>query len=213
MTQTINILENQFTLHAGGAVFWHEKKMLLIADVHFGKVTHFRKHGAAIPAQALLSNLEKLERVVTEFQPKTVCFLGDLFHSKLNSEWDIFATWVASSACDVVLISGNHDILPKYLFEDLGIAIFNSWETEGFIMTHHPQEESPLFNFCGHVHPGIKMQGTGRQQVKLACFYKTKNQMILPAFGAFTGKFLLKPTEEDSIYALVENEVICVSAK
>nr|MBA3985526.1 metallophosphoesterase [Flavobacteriales bacterium] len=135
MTQTINIFENQFTLHAGGAVFWHEKEMLLIADVHFGKVTHFRKHGAAIPAQALLSNLEKLERVVTEFQPKTVCFLGDLFHSKLNSEWDIFATWVASSACDVVLINGNHDILPKYLFEDLGIAIFNSWETEDFIMT------------------------------------------------------------------------------
>ncbi len=213
MTQTIIILDNHFTLHPGGAVFWHEQNMLLIADVHLGKVTHFRKYGAAVPAQASLSNLEKLKKVVTEFQPETVCFLGDLFHSKLNSEWDIFAAWVAASSCKVVLITGNHDILPQYLFEDLGIAIFTTRELQGFLLTHHPQEERVLFNFCGHVHPGIKMQGAGRQQVKLACFYKSNNQMILPAFGAFTGKFLLKPTEKDEIYAIVEHEVICVSGK
>ena len=37
--------------------------MLLIADVHLGKVTHFRKYGAAIPANAAFQNLEKFTMI------------------------------------------------------------------------------------------------------------------------------------------------------
>ncbi len=186
--------------------------MLLIADVHLGKVTHFRKHGAAIPAHVAYENLEKLTGVVNHFQPQTVCFLGDLFHSNLNSEWSDFAKWVDYTSAQVILISGNHDIIPQYLFEALGVQIYKELILEKFLLTHHPTELDAYFNFCGHIHPGVKLQGVGRQTVRVACFYKTEKQLIFPAFGSFTGKYILTPSEKDEIYVLVDGEVLFISS-
>ncbi|MFC7357778.1 ligase-associated DNA damage response endonuclease PdeM [Jejudonia soesokkakensis] len=211
MEHTLQIQNNLFTLHPSGAIFWQDKSMLLIADVHLGKVTHFRKHGAAIPPHLAFKNLEKLTEVSNHFQPKTVCFLGDLFHSNLNTEWNDFAKWVDYTSSDIVLINGNHDIIPKYLFEEVGVSIYEEQVIDNFLLTHHPTEHETLFNFCGHIHPGVTLGGVGRQTIKLACFFKSENQLILPAFGTFTGKYLLTPTETDEIYVLVDGEVLKVS--
>ena len=207
----IQINSQDFILHPSGAIYWKNKKMLLIADVHLGKVVHFRKHGAPIPPSAAYKNLEKLTEVTNYFEPETVCFLGDLFHSKLNEEWQNFEKWVEYCKAEVILISGNHDILPKYLYEDLGVKVFDELSLDGFYLTHHPTEIEGSFNFSGHIHPGIRMKGVGKQYVRLPCFYKTVNSLILPAFGNFTGKHILKPTEEDEVFVIVEGEVICVS--
>jgi len=211
MIQNIKIHNHNFMLHPSGAVFWKEEAMLLIADVHLGKVAHFRKHGAAIPANAAYKNLEKLTEISNYFQPKTICFLGDLFHSKLNEEWRDFEKWVEYTTAQIILISGNHDIIPKYLYEDLGVQVYDELTIYNFYLTHHPTEVKGLFNFSGHIHPGIKMRGVGRQFLRLACFYKTVNSLILPAFGNFTGKHILKPSGKDEVFAIVEGEVICVS--
>ncbi|MFT7073341.1 ligase-associated DNA damage response endonuclease PdeM [Patiriisocius sp. Uisw_017] len=211
MTYSIKIKEEDFILHPSGALFWKQKAMLLLADVHLGKVTHFRKHGAAVPAHVAYENLEKLTEVVNHFQPETVCFLGDLFHSTINSEWQDFVKWVAYTPSKVVLISGNHDIIPKYLFEDINVEVLEEQIIDGFYLTHHPTEHKTLFNFCGHIHPGVKMKGIGRQIMKLACFFKTKNQLIFPAFGSFTGNYILEPTKDDEVFVIAEGEVVCVS--
>lgn len=213
MIQDITIKNHDFKLHPSGAIFWNEKEMLLIADVHLGKVAHFRKHGAPVPANAAFQNLEKLTEISNHFQPETICFLGDLFHSKLNEEWNDFEKWVEYTKANVILISGNHDIIPKYLFEELGVKVFDELLLEGFLLTHHPTEIKGTFNFSGHVHPGVRMKGVGRQYVRFPCFYKTENQLILPAFGNFTGKHILKPSGMDEVFAIVEGEVICVSKK
>lgn len=211
MEQRIQIKSQWFILHPSGAIFWEEQNMLLVADVHLGKVTHFRKHGAAIPPDAAFKNLEKLTEVSNHFQPKTVCFLGDLFHSKLNTEWHDFAKWVEYTPASVVLINGNHDIIPKYLFEDLGVQIHDSQIINSFLLTHHPTDHENYFNFCGHVHPGVKLKGAGRQLLRLSCFFKTKQQLILPAFGNFTGKYTLAPTQDAEIYVIADGEVMHVS--
>ncbi|MCG2417432.1 ligase-associated DNA damage response endonuclease PdeM [Aequorivita sp. F47161] len=211
MIQNLEIQNHNFKLHPSGAIFWEEENMLLIADVHLGKVAHFRKHGAAIPAQAAFKNLEKLTEISNYFQPKTICFLGDLFHSILNDEWHDFEKWVEYTQAEVILISGNHDIIPTYLYEDLGIKVFDELVLKGFYLTHHPTEVEGLFNFSGHIHPGVRLRGLGRQYLRLPCFYKTLNSLILPAFGNFTGKHILTPSEKDEVFAIVEGEVICVS--
>lgn len=213
MIQTITINNNDFKLHPSGAIYWENKKILLIADVHLGKVVHFRKHGAPIPANAAYKNLEKLTEVTNYFNPETVYFLGDLFHSKLNEEWKDFEKWVEYSKTEISLISGNHDIIPKYLYEDLGVKVLDELLLDGFYLTHHPTEMEGVFNFSGHIHPGIRMKGIGKQFVRLPCFYKTLNSLILPAFGNFTGKHILTPTEKDEVFVIVEDEVICVSKK
>ena len=182
--------------------------MLLISDVHLGKVAHFRKFGAAVPQKAIHKNFILLNQVVEYFQPFQICFLGDLFHSSLNKEWQLFENWVKRTPSEIILVAGNHDIIAPEKFEALEIKIFQELEIDDFLLTHHPQEQEAYFNFCGHIHPAVRLQGLGRQRLKLPCFFKKQHQLILPAFGEFTGTFVLEPNKQDEIYAIVENEVI-----
>ncbi|GAA0872682.1 ligase-associated DNA damage response endonuclease PdeM [Gangjinia marincola] len=210
MIQYISIHKQTFVLHPTGAIFWKERSMLLIADVHLGKVAHFRKHGSAVPPKAILKNFDQLDRVVDAFTPATICFLGDLFHSAINSEWHLFSNWVARQTAKLILIAGNHDIISPLRYEAIGFVVGSELALDGFLLTHHPEEREGFFNFCGHIHPGIRLVGGGRQQLKLPCFFKSAHQLIFPAFGEFTGLYLLNPEDAEEVYAITKKEVILV---
>jgi len=207
-TLKINCNDQSFILHSSGAVFWNKESMLLIADVHLGKVTHFRKHGSAIPQESISQNFKALAEVVAYFKPKFLCFLGDLFHSYINNEWLLFENFIGEISCDVILISGNHDIIPTSMYDKIGVEVIQELVIKTFLLTHHPENRIGFFNFSGHIHPGVKLLGFGKQFLSLSCFYRTKNQIILPAFGSFTGKFIIQPKKEDHIYVITDNEVI-----
>lgn len=206
------IIHNQdFILHQSGAVFWEEKKILLISDVHLGKVAHFRKHGIGIPNDAIFENFTRLNTVLELFSPEGIIFLGDLFHSKINKEWDFFVEWTKQHSQKIILVEGNHDIISKQYYDDLNIEIYNELTIDDFLLTHHPTEKEGFFNFCGHIHPGIKLKGLGRQFLSLSCFFRKPNQLIFPAFGEFTGNFYLIPTENDKAYAITKEGIIEVA--
>ena len=136
--------------------------------------------------------------------------MGDLFHSSLNMEWDLFADWVAKTNASIILVAGNHDIISELKYEALGIRIFSEIIQSKILLTHHPEERDGFYNICGHLHPGFKLRGVGRQMVKLRCFYQNKKQLIMPAFGEFTGNFWISPNEGDHVFALTKKEVILV---
>lgn len=206
----IEIRNNTFVLHASGAIFWEDQKILLISDVHLGKISHFRKHGLAIPENAIPENFKRMTNMVELFHPEKIIFLGDLFHSKMNDEWKLFADWVASMHLGIILVEGNHDIIGRQNYIDLNVDVCQKLGFGDFLFTHHPMETEGFYNFCGHVHPGIKLKGMGKQSLKLACFFRRENQLILPAFGEFTGNYLIEPEENELVYAIAHNEVIRV---
>lgn len=205
--KTIQINNQHFTLHAHGGIYWKEKKCLLVADVHLGKSAHFRKNGSAIPSFTDVLNYQKLDELLQEFEVKQLIFLGDLFHSVYNSSWAAFSQWVDRQDCTIDLVVGNHDVIPQHHFKNLGISVHEILHMDAFTFTHHPLDKPANFNFCGHVHPGFRLRGNGRQYLNLACYYQQENQLILPAFGSFTGKYYISPEEGESIYVLAENEV------
>jgi DNA ligase-associated metallophosphoesterase len=210
----IATIQNEiFILHPSGALFWKEKNLLLISDVHLGKVSHFRKHGVAIPNDAILENFKRLNTIVEVFAPKKLIFLGDLFHSSKNQEWNLFEEWVSCCVSEITLVAGNHDIINKKHYTQIKVNVVQFLEIDDFLLTHHPTEKEGFFNFSGHIHPGVILRGLGGQSLKLRCFYQNKNQMILPAFGEFTGKHIVKPTQEDVIYAIANEEVVLVKKK
>ncbi len=207
-SQRIQIAEQNLILHPSGVVYWEEEEVLLISDVHLGKVTHFRKYGAAIPQEVILKNFEVLQDSLSLYKPKTVCFLGDLFHSSLNREWQLFENWVLKSSVKITLIAGNHDIISPLKYENLGISLVPELIWGPFLLTHYPEERVGLFNLSGHIHPAVRLRGKGRQSLRLPCFFKNKHQMILPAFGAFTGTHVMKKKREDEVYAIADAMVI-----
>jgi len=209
----IQIQNENFILHQSGALFWEEKKAVIISDVHLGKVTHFRKHGIAIPQNAISENFKKITDVLEHFSPEKIIFLGDLFHSAKNSEWNLFKEWISNHNQETYLVAGNHDIIDQKHYFEIGIMVVDILEIDAFFFTHHPTEMDGLFNFSGHIHPGIILRGLGMQSLKLRCFFHKPNQMILPAFGEFTGKFILKPEENHQVYAIAGNEVLSINKK
>ena len=208
MTQNIQIHNQSFVLHPSGSLFWEEKSVLMISDVHLGKVSHFRKYGAAVPQKAIQANFELMDEVVELFDPDNIYFLGDLFHSHINSEWNLFEEWTSKSKSKIILINGNHDIISPLKYEALGIKIQDELVENDFLLTHHPAERENYFNFCGHIHPAVKIRGSGKQSLRLSCFFKSPNQLILPAFGEFTGSYTLKPNKKDQVFVIAEGMII-----
>ncbi|MDN3595733.1 ligase-associated DNA damage response endonuclease PdeM [Zunongwangia endophytica] len=208
---TLAIQNNHFQLACNGVSYWEEQQALLVADVHLGKISHFRKNGSAVPQTAILKNFDRLNESVAQFQPKQIIFLGDLFHSALNSEWNLFENWLQQQQAEVILIAGNHDIISPLHYDELGVKIHQELNIDNFRLTHHPEEQEDSFNICGHIHPGYRLVGLGKQHLKLKCFFRSERQLILPAFGEFTGCFVMKPEPKDQVFVCADAEVIQVN--
>jgi DNA ligase-associated metallophosphoesterase len=211
MTHLVDFGGERLILHPWGAVYWERKDTLWISDVHLGKISHFRKYGAAVPRKALHRNFERLNGLLKYFEPSTICFLGDLFHSHLNREWELFRQWVLNCPATLQLVMGNHDIISPIQYEKLGITCVDFMETTPFLLTHHPQESFEGYNICGHIHPAVRLQGAGRQRLRLPCFFMNGRQMILPAFGSFTGSHVMEASPGDRIFALADNEIVALT--
>lgn len=207
---SLKILDQDFELLPDKAIYWKQQDALLIADTHFGKITHFRKSGIAVPGKAAFQNLKRLDSLLQKVKPSKVIFLGDLFHSELNSEWLSFKELIRSfPKIEFQLVTGNHDILHEQSYQNSRFVMFDKPVQIGpFLLSHEPVIHPELYNLCGHLHPGVRMVGSGRQSMRLPCFYFGEKGGILPAFGEFTGLYLLQPKKKDSVFVIVENQVI-----
>ncbi len=210
--QTFDLKGQELILHPFKAAFWVEERALIIADLHLGKNQHFRKNGIAVPQEVSNQNFQRLQQLIDLFDPAEILILGDLFHSSYNQVWERINSFVLEHPhIPFNLIPGNHDILEQETYEKSPIHYLNPVEERGpFVLSHHRIDDLPpeLYNISGHVHPGVRMYGSGRQSVRLSCFYFKKQHGILPAFGAFTGLGIVSPSEEDHVFGIVEGKVM-----
>jgi len=205
------ILEGeQFLLLKERAAIWENQKTLLIADVHIGKVSHFRKNGIPVPSTAEKNNLWRLADIMLTHMPEKIIFLGDLFHSVLNTSWVDFVDFLQSFPnTEFILVKGNHDILPEKTFLEAGLKVVEQLEMGPFLFTHDATE-TDLYNVHGHIHPGVHLRGSARQRMSLPCFYFGPDTGIFPSFGDFTGLYKIKRLKTDRIYVSTPDEVIQV---
>ncbi len=208
----VNIEGEELTLLGEKAIYWPKHQMLLIADLHLGKVNHFRRSGIAVPSQSNNQNIERLISLLQHYDIKRVMFMGDLFHSHYNPSWEDFGTFINSfPEIKFDLVIGNHDIMSDRQFTKYGIIIYKKpILIEPFIISHEPLEDFEGYNLAGHIHPGVVLRGRAKQGIRLPCFYFGKKQGLLPAFGEFTGLHKLSLKKEDRVYPIVEGKVIGV---
>lgn len=193
------------------AVWIDSMAVLLIADLHFGKASHFRKSGIPIPEKVHDQDYIQLNRLISTYCPKQVYFLGDLFHSSWNEEWEtlvnFFRLFPTSS---FHLVVGNHDILPSEKYLDPRLKVHPNPIILGSLLLSHEPTQPPegLLTICGHIHPGILLQGRAKQRVRIPCFHYSRNVLILPSFGNFTGLSLIKGEKNDFIWGITEDRLI-----
>ena len=217
------IRNHQFWLTTDRTMFWEEEKALIVSDLHFGKTGHFRKSGIAIPPSVYKEDLQRLIIQIQYFQPRELIIVGDMFHSHANKELELFLKWRSDLAgIHIRLIRGNHDILKEDWYENAGIELSKQTlsrndfhfvhdisdqlnRKEGFV--ENISKEHSYF-FSGHIHPGIRINGTGKQSLCFPCFYFGKKYAVLPAFSRFTGVAMIYPESEEQVFAIVNQELI-----
>ncbi len=193
------------------AIYWKDKGMLILADVHLGKAGHFRKSGIPISDLVHSKDIYTIEKLINEFQPREVVFLGDLFHSDHNQGWEIFRRWIRSKdPLQFRLVLGNHDVLEAPAYHIKNLEVIEVLDCAPFSLTHIPEETS-YYNLAGHIHPAVKLRGKGRQSLRLPCFYFGPQNGILPAFGNFTGTARISITKEDELFVIADHKVVKVS--
>ncbi len=203
-------------LSADKTIYWEEKQTLIVADIHFSKVGHWRKAGIGISQKLTTSDLMTLINAVYYFKATQLIVVGDFFHSKQNKELDLFTKWRKTfPLLKIYLVKGNHDILD------------NSWYQKNKIEVHQPQliigpfgfvhdiydVEHPLtsYYFSGHEHPGVRLTSNrAKNSVILPCFHFTGGYCVLPAFSAFCGTSAVKAAANENIFAIADGSVIKV---
>jgi DNA ligase-associated metallophosphoesterase len=206
----------QLWLSPHRCLFWEEEQSLILSDLHFGKTGHFRKAGIAVPQSVYREDLLRLLSLVQYFQPRQLVVVGDFFHSRENKELNLFRRWRDDFPhLGIRLVLGNHDILREDWYEEAGITISRDVlrmgafafihdiaAVEGGIAVAGAGVEQPYF-FSGHLHPGIRVRGMGKQCLQFPCFYFGAAYAILPAFGRFTGTVSIDPELGSNVFAIL----------
>lgn len=134
-----------FVLFADKALYCADTGSLCITDVHLGKAGHFRQAGVALPGGHNAKDLKRLTKLITRFKPELqrVIFLGDIFHSRHNSEWDAFCSWRQQfQSLPMLLVEGNHDILTPYEYSRAGLQVLPEGSMLGNLeLRHHPKTD------------------------------------------------------------------------
>lgn len=198
-------------LTAQRALFWEEQKALIVSDLHFGKTGHFRKSGIAVPQTVYKEDLQRLVALLRYFDPQRLIVVGDFFHSRANAELEWFKKWRRDfEFLRITLVKGNHDILQEDWYRDTDIEmVAPELRLDPFVFTHDKCDSAgDAYLICGHLHPGIILQGLGKQSLRLPCFYFAQDHCVLPAFSKFTGVALIEPSREENVFAIVENQLV-----
>lgn len=195
------------------AIQWMAHETLFIADPHWGKAATFRSHGIPVPSGTTDGGIARLDRLVQRTSARKIVFLGDLLHAKAGRSRNMFAAlgeWRRSNAdVDLLLVRGNHDRQAGDPPADLEIRCTDApFAMRPFVLDHHPRPSADGYVLSGHVHPGIRIYGAGRQIEKLPCFHVGAAVAVLPAFGDFTGLAIVEPEVGDCVYAIAENAVV-----
>lgn len=208
----IDIHRTEMYLLVDKMVYVPSDQLLIIADAHFTKETHFRKNGIAIPPGVIHRDLHRIDTAIQQTGAKRIIFLGDMFHSEHNTGMDIFLIWRKNQKVAMELITGNHDILDVNWYQDAGILCYaESLQLHALVLSHDAIEVGDQqFNMHGHIHPVVRLTGKAKQSLRLPCFWISSNKMVLPAFGSFTGGYAIQPKSKDQVFAVADHQLIAI---
>lgn len=171
---------------ASGALWWPERQILVVSDLHLGKSDRIaRRSGAFLPPYETRDTLNRLQAEIDVLSPATVLCLGDSFDDLQAaahlSEPDVSQLTRLMAGRRWIWAEGNHDPGPV----DLG-GTHLAELAEPPLVFRHIALPGARAEISGHYHPKARVV-LGRHSISRACFLVDADRIILPAFGTYTG--------------------------
>lgn len=192
------------------AVWAPLSRTLFVADLHLGKAAAFRALGAPAPTGASEETLRRLAVLVDALEPVRLCVLGDVVHAPASLTPGLGASLAAwrerRGAMECVAVLGNHDRRAGGWLAGCGFRIVEEGgDVDSFACRHYPlaPEEARLpgqIALAGHLHPVTRISGRAYDSLRLPCFVACGRQIVLPAFGEFTGGAPVRREDADRLY-------------
>ncbi len=212
------------------ALWWEARRTLIVADLHLGKEGFFQSKGLPVPEGTGLADLARLGALVGRLDAREVLILGDLVHGP--GAWSPALVDALDQALPRgrTLVPGNHDPTHAPVPDGLGFELLKEGtRVEGMTLRHVPTPgigsgherlgvgdaaaggmvasgagaQGP--ELAGHLHPVYLLRGRG-DALRLPCFVVGARQLILPAFGSFTGGFRVAPAVQTDLYLAVKED-------
>ncbi|MFW5965468.1 MAG: metallophosphoesterase [Halodesulfurarchaeum sp.] len=173
------------TIDGRAAVF--PNGALVVADLHLGRVEQSR---VELPIGEYRDVLERIERLVSEYEPDRVIVAGDLVHAfdrlpyRVKEGIESLRSTIETQEAALTVVAGNHDAALE-TSGDLPLRP-HAWIDDRTLVHHgHERPAVPAERLViGHVHPAITIEGDRRP-----CFLKCPGQeddpdvLVLPAFS------------------------------
>lgn len=202
------------------AVWVPDARLVLVADVHFGKAASFRHLGVPVPRGTTEANLTRLDALLARLNGvRELVFLGDFLHAasgRAAATLQALQSWRQRHASlGLVLVRGNHDGHAGDPPPSLGIEVVDEpWSHRGLALCHDPRTPRPagLPAMAGHLHPVTRL-GRGFDAVRLPCFHaRADGMLVLPAFGEFTGGAPIRPRQGEKVFLVADAQVVASPA-
>jgi DNA ligase-associated metallophosphoesterase len=170
-----------------GALWWPERRVLVVADLHLEKASHYARLGQMLPPYDSIATLDRLAGVVRRRDPHTLVLLGDSFHDHDGADRLDTAARDRLARLGIgrtlVWLAGNHDAaLPP----TLPGARADMLDLAGLHLRHQPDGARRPAEIVGHFHPVARV-ATAQGALRRRCFLHDGERLILPAFGSLTG--------------------------
>ncbi|MEK4032436.1 ligase-associated DNA damage response endonuclease PdeM [Methylocystis sp. IM3] len=185
------------------AVWQAETRTLWIADLHLGKAASFRALGQPVPRGTTQENLARLGALADAHAARRLVVLGDFLHGRLGRNAGLFAQlrgWREARAdLDCIVVRGNHDAQAGDAPAECGFtSVDEPFALDGVEGWHEARvsgaEDGPTI-LAGHLHPVARLSGPGRDRLRLPCYCLRGREIVLPAFGEFTGGHPVDPCD------------------
>ena len=111
--KTIEFYNHKLQINKEGILFWLEKEIAIVSDLHLEKGSSFASTGQFIPPYDSEETLKKLLNVIDNYKVKKVILLGDTFHDKdafhrMQSKVRFLFEELIKNY-EVIFILGNHE--------------------------------------------------------------------------------------------------------
>jgi DNA ligase-associated metallophosphoesterase len=216
---TITLAGEAVLLLPQKVLVWPRARMLVVADIHFGKAASFRALGVPVPHGTTSENLAGLDALLAAHDIGHILFLGDFLHAKAahaSATLQAMLAWrERNPALALTLVRGNHDRHAGDPSRLLRIDLVDEPHRIGpFAFCHHPDLAASQVDggyvLAGHVHPVYRLAGR-HDSLRLPCFVIGERHAILPSFGAFTGGHPVTPSPGERFFLVADDDLYPIS--